>query len=70
MQLPNSKPRLTDWLRYSGACVILRLNPWHWRLMPTFYREANNEWPGPDEKTWRLTWLMVSIQIWIDNGRW
>lgn len=70
MSLPDSKPQLSDWLRYSGACVILTVNPLHWCLVPRCYQEVNNEWPAPNEKTWRMAWLMFSIRIWIDNGQW
>lgn len=67
----RSEPRLIDWLRFSGACVTITLNPLHWSLIPRAYRELNNEWPlGPNERTWRASWLMITIRIWIDDGQW
>jgi hypothetical protein len=67
---PTSAQQQTNWLRYSGACVTITLNPMHWVLVPHAYRVLNNEWPGPNEKTWRASWLMITIRIWIDDGQW
>lgn len=67
---PKTK-RPIDWLRYSGACVTITLNPWHWRWTPMIQRENHHDWPlGPNEQTWCVTWLMLTVRVWIDNGDW
>lgn len=62
--------RIIDWIRYSGAGIILHLNPLHWRLLPWFRNETNWEWPSPQERTWALGWLCITVRIWIDDGSW
>jgi hypothetical protein len=57
------------WLRYSGVSVIITVNPLWWRVLPWARRE-HNEWAGPCERTWSLTWLFLTVRIWIDNGSW
>jgi hypothetical protein len=59
-----------NWLRYSGACVTLTLNPWHWVWLPRAYRESNREWPVGLCRTWRASWLFLTLRIWIDDGSW
>jgi hypothetical protein len=54
------------WLRYSGASVILTLNPLHWYLKPRY--RVSQEWG--DEGTYMLSWLFFTIRIWIDDGSW
>ena len=58
------------WLRYSGASIILTLNPAHWSLRPWARQERNLEWPMFNERTWAASWLFVTVRIWIDNGDW
>jgi hypothetical protein len=60
---------MLKWLIYSGFCVILTLNPLHWRLLPKAYKQVN-EWKGPNEWTGSISWLFVTIKIWIDDGSW
>lgn len=62
--------RVTKWLRYSGACVTMTVNPWHWTLVPLFFKDDNNGWLGPNERTWRMSWLMITVRVWIDDGSW
>lgn len=57
------------WLRYSGISVILTVNPLHWRWVPRA-RQERNEWSGPDERTYSVSWLFLTIRVWIDNGSW
>lgn len=57
------------WLTYSGLCVILSVNPLHWRLIP-WARKDIKEWAGPNEWTCSFGWLFVTIRIWIDDGSW
>lgn len=58
------------WLRYSGVTVSLRVNPFHWNLVPRMLREYNDGWTGPNERTWSATWLFLTVRIWIDDGSW
>lgn len=61
---------MLDWIRYSGAVVSVTVNPCHWQWVPCATRDDNQGWLGPNERTWILGWLMVSVRIWIDNGNW
>lgn len=72
MLLKDSSRRypLINWLRYSGACATITVNPWHWTLVPQFYKDDNNGWLGPNERTWRMSWLMITVRVWVDNGAW
>jgi len=58
-----------NYLKYSGACVIIQLNPLHWKVWPWFKNETNSEW-GSAEYTCSLTFLFLTIRLWIDNGDW
>jgi hypothetical protein len=57
-----------NWLRYSGASIIISLNPLHWRVMPWARREFNDEWAGPNERTYSLSFLFLTLRVWVDNG--
>lgn len=57
---------MLKWLRYSGASVILTVNPAHWRLLPGWGQD--HEWPN--EGTVYVTWLFLTLRIWIDDGSW
>lgn len=61
---------MLNWLRYSGASVIITVNPCHWRGLPWIRNESNLEWPSPNERTVSLGWLFLTIRIWIDDGSW
>jgi hypothetical protein len=61
---------MLKWLRYSGACVTITVNPLHWNLLPKIYQEPQDVWVGPNESTWRASWLMITVKIWIDDGSW
>ena len=60
---------MLKWIKYSGASIILTLNPMHWSLVPRA-RKDYDEWAGPDEWTGSVTWLGLTIRVWIDNGSW
>jgi hypothetical protein len=68
--METSNSRYLDWLRYSGVSVIIVVNPLHWRLIPRALREINREWPSPNERTWSVSWLFLTVRGWIDNGAW
>ena len=57
------------WIRYSGASVIVTLNPlhWYWKI---WARQERPEWNGPNEKTWAISCLFLTVRIWIDDGSW
>ena len=58
------------WIQYSGASVIVTVNPLHWRWAPAAQHEQNAEWPSPNEHTYMVAWLFLTVRIWIDNGDW
>jgi hypothetical protein len=58
--------KMLKWLRYSGASVIITVNPCHWRLRPGWGQDR--EWPN--EGTVYVTWLFLTVRIWIDDGSW
>ena len=64
------KRTLLDWARYSGVSVIFHLNPLHWKVGPWLRNEKNQEWPGPNEQTWAMGFLFLTIRVWIDDGSW
>jgi hypothetical protein len=57
------------WLRYSGASVIITVNPLHWRWKP-WTTNFVDEWIGPHERTVTMGWLFVTVRLWIDDGSW
>ena len=66
---PIWKPGVFNWIRYSGASISITVNPLHWRLIPDF-QEPLDTWIGPNEKRLYLSWLMLTVRIWIDDGAW
>jgi len=67
----RSSNKLSNWLWYSGASVVITINPLHWTWLPRMQRESSTEWPaGPNERTYSAVWLFVTVRIWIDNGDW
>ena len=58
------------WIRYSGASVILTLNPVHWNWIPRARHEKTAEWPSPNENTHMVSWLFLTVRAWTDNGDW
>lgn len=69
---PKSLKQLYNWLRYSGASIIITVNPLHWRWVPWLRKDSSsNEWPaGPNELTVSASWLFLTIRVWIDDGSW
>jgi hypothetical protein len=61
---------MLKWLRYSGACVIITVNPAHWSWQPRASQEFTTEWATPNERTWSAAWLFLTVRIWIDDGSW
>ena len=60
---------MLKWLRYSGASVIITVNPLHWRWKP-WTMNFVDEWIGPHERTVTMGWLFVTVRLWIDDGSW
>lgn len=69
---PPLRPQRTalDWIRYSGASLVLTANPLHWRWTPLITTVNQDGWQGPNERHMRVTWLMLTLRIWIDDGAW
>jgi hypothetical protein len=61
---------MIKWLTYSGASVIITVNPLHWRLVPQAGRAFTGEWAGPNERTWYASWMFLTLRVWIDDGSW
>jgi hypothetical protein len=59
-----------NWLFYSGAAIVLTLNPIHWRLIPWARDEQTNEWPDTKLYAYAFTWLFLTVRVWVDDGRW
>jgi hypothetical protein len=59
-----------DWLRYSGASITVTVNPWHWQWWPQIQNESLDTWIGPNEHRFYVSWLMLTVRIWIDDGAW
>jgi hypothetical protein len=71
MSSHDSKPRkMLKWLCYSGASVSVTVNPCHWRIVPRAGRDHSDVWRGPKEHMFVLSWLMISLRIWVDDGSW
>ena len=62
--------RSLNWIKYSGASVVLTVNPLHWRWVPYARVERNIEWPSPNEHMVVTGWLFVTVRAWIDDGSW
>ena len=58
--------KILDYLKYSGASVILTVNPFHWRFLPHYSK--SQEWG--EENTHVVSWLFLTIRVWIDDGSW
>ena len=69
MATENSRSMM-QWLRYSGFSVIILGNPVHWSVLPWWRREANDGWPSPNERTYSVGWIFLTLRIWIDDGSW
>jgi len=59
-----------DWLRFSGASVTVTVNPWHWSWIPQIQNEPLDTWIGPNEHRFYVSWLMLTLRIWTDDGAW
>jgi hypothetical protein len=57
---------IINYLKYSGVSVILAINPFHWRFLP--YYGLSHEWG--EEHTHVVSWLFLTIRVWIDDGSW
>jgi hypothetical protein len=57
---------LLNYLKYSGLNVILKLNPYHWRL-GIAYRQTVDVW---EQDALVIELLPITIRLWIDNGDW
>jgi hypothetical protein len=61
---------MKKWLAYSGMCVIIVVNPLHWRWVPRAQKDVT-DWPdGPNEWTGSVSWLFLTVRVWIDDGSW
>lgn len=61
--------RFGQYLRYSGASIILALNPLWWKVLPWARNETTAEF-GEAERTYAFGFLGLTVRIWIDCGDW
>lgn len=61
--------KVWQYIRYSGMSIIFSLNPLYWKILPWFRREIN-ELATENERTYSLTFLFLTIRVWIDDGSW
>jgi len=61
---------MLKWLRYSGASVIITVNPAHWSWRPQAGQVFTTEWATPNEQTWQVAWLFLTVRAWTDDGSW
>lgn len=59
---------MIKYLKYSGASMIISVNPLWWPLLPKARREPNESWAGPHERTYSAQWLFLTFRIWFDDG--
>jgi hypothetical protein len=50
--------------------MTIVFNPLYWHLIPYLGKDSNEVWAGPREHTWRFTWIMLTVRVWIDDGSW
>jgi hypothetical protein len=55
-----------NWLKYSGCNIILKLNPFHWRIS-CVYNHTNEAW---EQDALVIELLMFTVRVWIDDGSW
>lgn len=68
-KMRKKQARIWSWLKYSGASISLTLNPCHWRFGVKFVRDQDL-WAGPNERTWILSFLFITLRLWVDDGSW
>ena len=60
---------MLNWIKYSGASLAITFNPLHWRVKPRFSRFMD-EWVGPHESSITVSWLFLTVRVWLDDGSW
>ena len=55
-----------NYLKYSGLNVIIKLNPFHWRVNIS-YNKTNEAW---EQDTLVIELLPITVRLWIDDGSW
>jgi hypothetical protein len=60
--------KLFRYLRYSGAVVTFRLNPFHWEWVPKI--TAEDELLNEKDKVYSFLFLFLLIRVWLDDGQW
>ena len=58
--------KIFNYLKYSGLNVIIKLNPYHWRVAIN-YNKTNEVW---EQDTLVIELLPITIRLWIDDGSW
>ena len=55
------------WLRYSGVCLGATLNPYHWTFVARAIKPTDMD---PCQYGFYVSFGLVWIRAWIDNGDW
>jgi hypothetical protein len=59
--------KLFAYLKYSGLSVCFTLNPFHWCLMPRYFRNGKDGFE-PDYHS--FSFLFLTVRFWADDGSW
>ena len=57
---------IINYIKYSGANITLKLNPFHWRISCA-YNRTNDVW---EVDAFVLELLPITVRVWFDNGDW
>ena len=57
---------ILNYLKYSGLNVIIKFNPYHWRLSAS-YLKTNEVW---EQDALVVELFPITVRLWIDNGEW
>lgn len=56
------------YVKYSGAAISITLNPFHWAWIPNVRFQSNEIWDY--SKTIVVSFLFLSVRLWLDDGKW
>lgn len=61
---------MLKWIKFSGASLSITFNPMHWRLVPDASNYTSKEWPDAKLFEGSVSWLFLTVRVWIDDGSW
>ncbi len=63
----TSTKKLLKYLKYSGASIILKINPMQWRVGTQ--KHSEDIWDA-NSYIFHLDLGPITFRLWIDNGDW